>query len=100
MGHDKHQGLYITFNLSMDTSPQNSYFNYFTTTKIKIKHTKREGGESITKQKQQQQQQQQQIYVMALCGSGQYCKPFMHICCLFFQGRRLFYPGEGSSRFL
>jgi hypothetical protein len=25
----------MTFKLSMDISPQNSYFNYFTTTKIK-----------------------------------------------------------------
>jgi len=31
---------YITFKSSTDISSQNSYFNYFTTTKIKIKFKK------------------------------------------------------------
>jgi len=29
-----------------------------------------------------------------------YCQPFMHIYCLCLQGRRLFHPGDESSRFL
>jgi len=37
---------YTTFKSSMDISPQNSYFNHFTTTKIKKKY--QEGKEEET----------------------------------------------------
>jgi len=82
----------------MDISPQNSYFTYFTTTKIKIiiKINTRRG----RRRKHNKNKNNNNNLRDGIACKWTVCQPFMHICCPCLQGRRLFHPGDESNRFL
>jgi hypothetical protein len=68
----------------MDISPQNSYFNYFTTTKIKIKMKNTRRGR---RRKYNNNKNNNNTLCDSIVWKWTVCQPFTHIYCLCLQGR-------------